>query len=377
MKCRNGFVSNSSSSSFVLSYAKNSVLTDPKKILEYLKESNGPIIFKGWDLGEGDDIFELDEDQKSLIRKFPKEFISANSGTTSRNIYEYDEKTEDLIDKGQEEIPKLTAYIGDVYFRDVCAFVEYYSPDIDMSDIPNEELTMDEILDKNPSRELLEKRKISDNWYRIKNEREKQARIQKRAELIAEGREAFLKKHPDSNPEDIISEMVLVSNRSCDSDGCYDLEEFADRYLSEEFFENIDCFSFRKCDKQKIKSFALIYRRVLEDKTEILEYLRVHNNLNPSYMCWSNEIYNTVREAEDIDFFEIGKEEREILLNNSESFLKTSKKIELFVDSDIIIDTGIISLPTSSKFNVVTGYGKIAKIEKGTDLIDFKRNFLK
>lgn len=376
MKYRNGFVSNSSSSSFVLSYSKANILTDPKEILKYLKEDGKSIIFKGWDLGEGDDIFELDEEQKSLIRKFPEEFVKTNSGTVTRENYVYDKEADEYHLEGEIESSKLTAYIGNIYFRDVSGSIDYYTPSVDMSDVPKVDLSVDEILAKDKDVTLSEKCKISDNYYRIKEEREKAARASERDKVLVEGRSSFMKRNPNINPEEVISEIVQVSTRSCDPDGCEGIEEFAERYLSSECFEDIDSFSFRKYKKQEIKPFAILYRRVLRDKADIVEYLRIHERFNPSYICWCNEVYNTVEEVENIDFFEVGEEERDLILKNSEKFIQNPKEVRFFIDAAIAIGGASISVPPTDKLDVTTGYGKIARILKGTDLIDFKRNFL-
>lgn len=88
MKTRSGFVSNSSSSSYVLAYKKDNVITDPKILVEYLeKEPQARFVIKGWDLGEGDDIFLLTDEHKAYIRRFSEQFIKRNEGLVNRERY--------------------------------------------------------------------------------------------------------------------------------------------------------------------------------------------------------------------------------------------------------------------------------------------------
>ena len=76
MKIRNGFVSNSSSSSFILAYEKDSKLVGGEAILNYVRENPlEPILFHFGETGEGDDIFEPTEDMKSMMRKYSADFL--------------------------------------------------------------------------------------------------------------------------------------------------------------------------------------------------------------------------------------------------------------------------------------------------------------
>lgn len=73
MKIRNGFVSNSSSSSYLLCYNDGSLLKDAEDILKFLeKDVHSEVLLIGKDLGDGRDVQWLDKNQKKLILRFPE-----------------------------------------------------------------------------------------------------------------------------------------------------------------------------------------------------------------------------------------------------------------------------------------------------------------
>lgn len=85
---RQGFVSNSSSSSFILVYEEDKKLTGGKEIVEFIQENpNENIILKGQELSEGDDIFELTSSHKVEILKYPERFTA-----NVQEIYNWEEK---------------------------------------------------------------------------------------------------------------------------------------------------------------------------------------------------------------------------------------------------------------------------------------------
>lgn len=73
MKIRDGFVSNSSSSSYLVFYKEESFLPSAKAILNQIeKDPKSEIILFGKELGEGNDWGLLTHKQKKLILKFPE-----------------------------------------------------------------------------------------------------------------------------------------------------------------------------------------------------------------------------------------------------------------------------------------------------------------
>lgn len=73
MKIRNGFVSNSSSSSYLLCYEDKNLLKNAEEILEFLKKDlYSEVLMIGKDLGDGRDVIWLNKNQKKLILKFPE-----------------------------------------------------------------------------------------------------------------------------------------------------------------------------------------------------------------------------------------------------------------------------------------------------------------
>ena len=102
----------------------------------------------------------------------------------------------------------------------------------------------------------------------------------------------YLKNYQE-NPEDIISEIVEVSNRSCDLNYSY-CDEFIDRYLATEDLNDITNFSFKKYPVLSERPFVIICKKVMEDKKEIIDYLKIHERFNPCSIAWNNELYNEI-----------------------------------------------------------------------------------
>lgn len=74
MKFRNGFVSNSSSSSFVLK--KKSPSISKKELINLLNEDyKGDILIHGMELSDGDDWFWLDSKMARYIKSYPDRFL--------------------------------------------------------------------------------------------------------------------------------------------------------------------------------------------------------------------------------------------------------------------------------------------------------------
>jgi len=378
MKVRNGFVSNSSSSSFILSYNKKGVLTNPKDIVEYVKKyPEKSIIFNCGEWNEGDDIFELDEEQKSLIRKFPLEFIKCNTGTKS--VIDYNYEPDDITDHVhlvEKDIPKVTAYTDGVILRECGS--EYRDFDVDMSDVESVELP-DDYFNRREEPEIKELLNKSDNWYRIQEEREKVARRKFEKDLMEEYKQDLISNYK-VNPEDAVSELVDVSNGSCDPDRAY-ISDFVERYLTNEYYdeyfdENQGFYHIKKKDRKEPKSFAIYYSESLTDKNEISDFItnRLSSSNGKNYLLWTNPVYNSLYDGDEqmYDFYEIGPKEAEIFIDNKENFFKNDREVVLFTNSEIQIDGGTI--PENSGKNVSLGYGKIVVISADSDTRDFKKN---
>lgn len=364
MKIRKGFVSNSSSSSYILCYDKTKALNQPEDIIKYIKEKDNSLIIRGWDLGEGDDIFELSEDQRSLIRKFPKQFINANSGTKIKKKWFYDGETQKTA-SDDITIPKIEAFpeaemisISDIDYKDI---------DVDMSDIPS------------PSdiENTEEKSKVFHNWQEIHSKRVLEKKEELTEQKIKETKEEYLKNN-NIPSENIVAEKVAISWRSCTSENWCEFE-FADRYLEDEDFEEIVNFPmlFKKYNFRQPKPFTIVCRDILDDKQTIIGYLKTHEKFNPCYLTWFNEVYDEVyNKVTCLDLFEVGDEERNLLLNNEDAFLKSQRKVKFFTEAQFINQYGDLSGYREIR-KVLTGFGKVCFIPKGNDLKDFKKEFLK
>lgn len=78
MKIREGFVSNSSSTSFIIGFDERKILTSPREIYRYLKEDLGAdITILGMKLSEGFDIFKLEGDIKTHFVENHKDYLGA------------------------------------------------------------------------------------------------------------------------------------------------------------------------------------------------------------------------------------------------------------------------------------------------------------
>ena len=106
MKFRYGYVSNSSSSSFILGYSQAPL--DREGTVEFLKDSknkNESLLVVGMEMGEGDDIFYLDSKRESFILDHEDRFLE-NRGDWEAYISPYKFDCEDCFnDYDSEENP--------------------------------------------------------------------------------------------------------------------------------------------------------------------------------------------------------------------------------------------------------------------------------
>ena len=231
MKIRNGFVSNSSSSSFLVAYDKSKILTKPEDIVKYIDENpRNEITFKS-DANDGWDFFTLDMHQKNYLLNHKERFIKYNQGTVSYTDYgDWDEEYAEGKEYPEIQIPRVQA-LTEVY-RCQSDEYEYRAPDVDMSDMELPATTIEDsikVRNGEADDETTTRVKKSDEWYKTKENRERTARRQARKKAIEDMREELLKSEK-VDPENLVVEYMNIDYNSCDPDGSYD-SEFAERYF--------------------------------------------------------------------------------------------------------------------------------------------------
>ena len=319
MKFRNGFVSNSSSSSFVLAYDKSNVLSGPEAILEFIKQNpEAPVIFYGWDLGEGDDIFELSKEQKSAIRRYPKEFIAQNQGT-----------------------------------------VKTWEPENDHPIIGYGNATLVGIQEEwdwgQPDEEAMKK---------------KLAHIKDSSDF---GRD-WLKR--ENIPEERIeTKVVEVCNRSCAEDYAYDYD-FLGRYFTAEDQDEYDygLYSIKRHSKLKPRPYGIWYDTYITEKDQILRFLETINTVYngditkvPTLLIsWNCTVLNEHQDLDNIDLFTIGEEEYKYILDHKQEFLDSPKEIVLFIGGHVYFEGTAYASGSCS-----LGFGKVYIAEAGANIPDF------
>ncbi len=360
MKIRNGFVSNSSSSSFILAYDKTKKTNDPKKIVDILrKDPNVDILIKGWDLNEGYDFFNPDEEQTSLIRRFAKRFIEHNTGNVTRQHFEKNPETGEYEFINVSE-PTIEAYTDYVFWSDP---YEYKMPDVDMSDMECPDLTLDEIVHHKDDPEVAKKIALEDEYNKVKSEREKKAKAEG-IEKTKEEMKSILLRH-GAKEEDIVYEEVLKDNQCTDY-----MIDFIERYMTNEYLYDYveDHISPKRGDGSY---FAVIYDKVVTNKNEILSTIEKSNTTD--YLCWTNPIFNYYenRKQLNIEFYRIGEDEIKTLKESS--FIKANNECRLYVNARVIDCIAYIR-PEDVGKKIDYAYGNVAIIGAGEDLIDFRKN---
>lgn len=231
MKIRNGFVSNSSSSSFLVAYDKSKILTKPEDIVKYINENlRSEITFKS-DLPDGWDFFTLDMHQKNYLLNHKERFIKYNQGTVPYTDYgDWDEEYVEDREYPEIQIPRVQA-LTEVY-RCQSDDYEYKTPDVDMSDMELPEISVEDstkVIKDEANAETIARVKKADEWYKTKENRERTARKQARKKALEDMREELLKSE-NVDPENLVVEYMNIDYDSCDPDGSYD-SEFAERYF--------------------------------------------------------------------------------------------------------------------------------------------------
>ena len=239
MKIRNGFVSNSSSSSFIVSYDKTKVLTDPRDIIDYVDNNlRAEILMHGTECCEGDDWFYMDMQQKNYLLKRKGRFCKFNKGTHPVTEFIYNEDKDEYESKEAGEAPYIEAYTDVYTFH---GYDDEHELNIDMSDWEAPfEYTAREYLERKDDPEFRKALERNNKYYEEKSRREAKARKEEREKYINEvTREAI---NSGADPDNLVVKIVQVDYNSCDPDGNCD-SEFAPRYfgLSEKtYYETLD-----------------------------------------------------------------------------------------------------------------------------------------
>ena len=382
MKIRCGFVSNSSSSSFILAYDKNKITHDPKEVLDFIKENpSESVVIRGLDLNEGEDIFELTEEQKELIRKFPNQFIEACDITVEKTDWDnvdFDKDYFPLI-----KVPKITAYLGSTILTP--NQWEFNDSEIDMSDWkdPLIDSSVSEVLAENKSledplkdasvSEILAaseeiRKKSNDYWneYYRRAEIERNKEIEKVKKDFAEK----LKKDINDDNADIASEEVSVAYDACDEDSY----EFKERYLSREYYD--DYFDIRRkysnpCEEDSDSIFGLFYNECIDNKNDIISAIEEGKHI---YLARYNEVFEYDSPYMTLELFEVGEEEKEWIVKNKKKFIKDAFTVKAFTDVVLLTKNGEVNI-TSVPKKVFMGRGMATIIKASQDLIDFKKTF--
>lgn len=360
MKIRNGFVSNSSSSSFLLVYDKTKVTTNPEDVVDILKrEPNCDILIKGWELANGDDIFELDEEQKSLIRKFSDRFIKLNEGEVERDYYEENPEA-GKWEFVKRKSPAIEAYTDYLIWESPN---QWRDPEVDMSDIENPDLSLDEVVNHADDPEVIRKRELSEEYYKIREQRMHEARKVEKEKLIAEMKDNLIKRGIPA--ENIAYEEVDKDNNTSEESNI----DFAERYLTQEYFEDTN-YEALTARRHNCEHYAIVYDKVLTDKEEI--FRTCENTSVNNYLCWINTVYNYLVDSDvlNIELYEIDTPELRLMKN--ENFVKSNRECRLYTNARIIKNTSEIK-PEDAGKKVDMGYGQLTIIESGEDLPDFKK----
>lgn len=233
MKIRNGFVSNSSSSSYVLAFDKTKVLTNPQDIVNFIDNNPRQEIFFVSELCDGQDIFSLSSHQKRYLLKHRKRFIKWNEGTeTVKDFSQWEDDDTDMPswdEIPEKEVPLVTGLTGVYEF--------YHYPhewdflDVDILDLPEDKCTFEDRLAVSAGTADEETKKRVELSIEREKERERIEKIfekRQKEEFLAKVRNKYLNKI--DNPDNLVVKLVNKDYKSCSSNGAYGYE-FAERYF--------------------------------------------------------------------------------------------------------------------------------------------------
>lgn len=233
MKFRNGFVSNSSSSSYLIAYDKSRVLTDPQAIVDFIDNHPRQAVAFMSNMLDGDDVFWLDDHQKRYLLKHRKRFVKWNEGT--QKVKDYSQWEDD--DTGMPDWDKIPEK-DSPYVTAITLLYEFYHypyeyerPEIDMSDWPEDTCTFADsmaVIQGTADEETKKRVDLSTKRENERYKREKITRKKKKEEFLTKVRDKLISKI--DNPDNLVVKLIEVDNRSCDPDGSYE-SEFAERYF--------------------------------------------------------------------------------------------------------------------------------------------------
>lgn len=389
MKVRNGFVSNSSSSSFILCYNKNEVLEGPEAIISYIQENpNKRLVFFGQEINEGDDIFEMDDDIKSLIRRFPDLFIENTkngvpfwnySEGSSRGCYKY---------RPVRAYPNADlTYAEDLYDWNPSAEVLGITPEEELLGNPS-------ILDEN-------NRFVYADWFKkviaekidtqnFNSEKEREQAINElHGEYVSNyysnirgPRELeYYRKKTTQKAKEIMDKVGYDSYEKVDidcrsGDRVYS-EDFVERYLSDEDYEDYETFANR-VSRHKERPYLLCYDDVLTDIKDIYERIKtLSGKVSSEYYLftrYNKALKNITKTENDFEFYRLGDKEIKYLLDHEKDILKLKKKYILFTNSSVILPGEEKSIPEMRNHRNLN-YGHIYVVNTETNFPDFKRLF--
>lgn len=354
MKVRYGFVSNSSSCAYLLIYKENSVTTDPLEVIKALQEHpDQDVIFDGGPFGEGSDIFPLDSDMKSLIRKFPKEFAAQCSGMQDDTEYHFNGNG--TYTTTVRQIPKLVAYIGDALLVP-CPEESYTEWDVDMTDVPNPCPQYGEAGNWNGYLDDAESVKRIIDWYTLREQRWEAHRKQEVDETVKAWTDKGYKVRD-----------VDIEYRACD-----DTYEFKERFLASESIDGYYDIN-RHYSTLEDRPYLLTYSDIIKDKNRIIDIVRDLHTSTSLALASYNEVFESDSETVDMDLYMLGEQEVDLLLNNSDIFIKSNRSVMLFTDAKVFHNG---DNTTSLGARLYLGYGKMAEIAPGQDIEDFKNTFI-
>lgn len=275
---RHGFVSNSSSSSFILSYNKNNIICGAENIVEFIKAN--PTYDMVLDGGNTDKraVFILENSHKSLIRRYSEEFINHPGSELYRLFY------------------------GNQAYR--------------VSYLHNDDLILKRFSESDISRFL----DPGKHEYNISSEEYN--------EVLNKYLNELREKTVDREAENVwVDWNVTLMGDSLDD------EDFFKMFLSTESEFDRD-WIIGDCDNSPyMEPYALVFGKRISNKEAIVEYLKYEKPETNVGLCWMNEGYERVAgRFVDMEMYALTSKEIEYLISHEDEFLNSTASLSLFVD---------------------------------------------